>query len=785
MFKQRLILFFRRIRKSKLTFLINSIGLVSGLTCVLLVYLWTSDELKVDKFHENKDRLVQTMLKHDSGDQINVLSNSSTLLAPVLKENFPEIDKAVRTVNGVQKSTLTYGDNAINGRGLYADKGFFDVFSFPILYGAKDDVLSGMTGIIISEKLAKKLFGSAEKGLGQSIAFNTTKKFQVSGIFDDVPTESTMQFDFVLPFDLLFEHYPFFYEDWSFSFASTFLLLKPGTNISAFNEKIKNVLEVHEGDETTTLFSRPYSERYLYGTYENGVQVGGRIDYVKLFAIIGLFILVIACINFMNLSTAHASLRMKEVGVRKALGIKRKSLVMQFLGESTLLVAFSFLVAIVLTILLLPSFNQITGKEMEFHLNTEITTFSLLIILITGFVAGIYPAFYISKFKTITALSGKLKTSFGEFMIRKGLVVFQFALSVIFIVGVLVVYKQVDLMQNKSQGFDRENVIYFAMDGKLKTNIETFISEVKNITGVKQVARASSGIFGGNGNTSDLYWSGKEEGVELGMRYLVSDYDLMEVLNMEMAHGRTFSREFGSDSTKIIFNEAAIEVMGLKNPVGSTVRLWGKERQIAGVVKNFHLNSLRDQLAPTFMFLQPDRLHTVMVKLENENLKETLNEVGNFYESYNPGFPFEYKFLDEDFQRLYAAENRVATLSKYFAGLAIIISCLGLFGLAIFTAERRKKELSIRKVLGQNARQVMIMLTSEFVKLVLVSILIGLPIAYVLTNNWLSGFAYKISLSFWYFAGSGIIALLVAMFTVGSQAIRAANRNPVNALRDE
>ncbi|WP_273568241.1 ABC transporter permease [Maribacter halichondriae] len=765
--------------------MINSIGLISGLTCVLLVYLWTSDELKVDKFHENRDRLVQTMLKHDSGDQINVLSNNSTLLAPVLKENFPEIDKAVRTVNGVQKSTLTYGNNAINGRGLYADAGFFDVFSFPILYGAKDDVLSGMTGILISEKLAKKLFGSAEKGLGQSITLNTTEKYQVSGVFENIPVESTMQFDFVLPFDLLFEHYPFFYEDWSFSFASTFLLLKHGTNISAFNKKIKNVLEIHEGDETTTLFSTPYSERYLYGTYENGLQVGGRIDYVKLFAIIGFFILVIACINFMNLSTAHASLRMKEVGVRKALGIKRKSLVTQFLGESTLLVAFSFLVAVVLTILLLPAFNQITGKEMEFHLNTEIISFSLLIVIITGFVAGIYPAFYISKFKTINALSGKLKTGFGEFMIRKGLVVFQFALSVIFIVGVLVVYQQVDLMQNKSQGFDRENVIYFTMDGKLKTNAKTFISEVKNITGVKEVSRASSGIFGGNGNTSDLYWSGKEEGVELGMRYLVSDYDLMEVLNMEMAEGRTFSREFGSDSTKIIFNEAAIEVMGLENPVGSIVRLWGEEREIAGVVKNFHLNSLRDPLAPTFMFLQPDRLHTVMVKLENENLKETLGEVGKFYESYNPGFPFEYKFLDEDFQLLYAAENRVATLSKYFAGLAIIISCLGLFGLAIFTAERRKKEISIRKVLGQNARQVMMMLTSEFVKLVLVSIFIGLPIAYLLTNNWLSGFAYKISLNFWYFAGTGLIALLVAMLTVGSQAIRAANRNPVNALRDE
>ncbi len=785
MLKQRLLLFFRRIKKSKPTFLINFIGLVTGLCCVFLVYLWISDELKVDSFHEHDKRLVQTMLRHNSGNKINVISNNSTLLGPVLKHDFPEIEEVVRTVDAVEKSTVTFDDKAMNGQGLYADRGFFEIFSFPLLHGAKTDVLSGAGNIIISRKLAEKLFGSIEKGLGESVVLNTIHKFQVSGIFENVPTTSTMQFDFVLPFDQLFEHYPFFYEDWSFSFASTFVLLKPETEITAFNKKIENILEVHEGDETTTLFSRPYSERYLYGTYENGVQTGGRIEYVKLFALIGLFILVIACINFVNLSTARASLRMKEVGIRKALGTKRRSLVIQFLVESTLMVALSLVVALLLTIALLPVFNQITDKAMAIPVNAEIILVTIAITLFTGFIAGIYPAFYISKFKIVNALKGKPKTGIGEFLVRKGLVVFQFSLSVILIVGVLVIYQQMNMVQNKNQGFDRENVIYFGMDGKLKTNVETFLSEVKNISGVKEAASASSGIFGGNGGTSDLYWSGKEEGVELGMRYLVADYNLLEVLDMKMVEGRSFSREFGTDSTKIIFNEAAIDIMGLKNPIGSTVRLWGEEKEIVGVVKNFHLQSLRDPLAPTFIFLQPNRLHTVMVKLEKENLKETLSRVGAFYESYNPGYPFEYKFLDADFQRLYAGENRVSVLSKYFAGMAILISCLGLFGLAIFTSERRRKEISIRKVLGQSAAQVTIMLSSEFAKLVGLAILFALPVAYFISSNWLAGFAYRIQLQFWYFLGAGVLALAVAMLTVGSQAIRAANRNPVNALREE
>ncbi|NHF59924.1 FtsX-like permease family protein [Flavobacteriaceae bacterium TP-CH-4] len=785
MLKRRMVLFLRRVQKSRRTFLINFVGLATGLSCVLLVYLWISDELKVDKFHENDHRLVQTMLRHNSGDQINVIFNNSTLLAPVLKDDFPEIEEAVRTVDAVQKSTLSYGDNSINGQGLYADREFFQIFSFHLLHGAKTEVLSGAGNIVISKKLAAKLFGSVEQSLGQSVTFNTSHIFQVSGVFENVPTASTMQFDFVLPFDLLFEHYPFFYEDWSFSFANTFLLLKPETELTAFNKKIENVLEIHEGDETTTLFARPYSERYLYGTYENGVQTGGRIDYVKLFALIGFFILVIACINFVNLSTARASLRMKEVGVRKALGIKRRSLVMQFLIESTLLVALSLAAAIFLTIFLLPAFNRITGKEMTLPINWEIILFGTIITLLTGFIAGIYPAFYISRFKIVNALTGKLKTGVGEFMIRKGLVVFQFTLSIILIIGVLVIYQQLELIQSKNQGFDRENVIYFAMDGKLKTNVETFLSEVKNIPGVKEAASASSGIFGGNGRTSDLHWSGKEEGVELGMRYLVADYNLLEVLDMKMIEGRTFSREYSADSTKIIFNEAAIELMGLQHPVGSTVRLWGEDKEIIGVVQNFHLQSLRDPLAPTFIFLQPDRLHTVMAKLEKEDLNETIGSVAAFYESYNPGFPFEYRFLDEDFQRLYEGENRVSALSKYFAGMAILISCLGLFGLAIFTSERRRKEISIRKVLGQSVAQVTLMLSKEFAKLVVLAILIALPIAYFLSNDWLSGFAYRIPLRLWYFTVAGMVALIIAMLSVGSQAIRAANRNPVNALREE
>ncbi len=785
MFTQRLRLFFRQIKKSKLTFFINLVGMISGLTCVLLIYLWVDDELNVDKFHKNDSQLVQIMQKQVNTDQKRVYPNQSAYLANALKEDIPEVQIAVRTINALYKNTLSHDDIAIKAEGLYADNGFFDMFSFSLIQGTAKEALVGTNDITISRNMATRLFGSVENSIGKSITFNKDETFNISGVFENIVSTSTLQFDFVLPFDLLFKHYPYLYKDWSYSYARTFVLLATGTTLQQFNTKIEKYLTTKSEHNTNLLLARPFSEGYLYGKYEDGVQAGGRIDYVRLFSVIGFFILFIACINFMNLSTAHASLRTKEIGLRKALGSKRKSLVFQFLWESTFLVSIALAVSIVFTIAALPFFNELTDKVMVFSMTTEMLLFLIGVNLVTGFLAGMYPAFYISGFNIVQALTGKLKTTFGGFWVRKGLVVFQFSLSIIFIIGVLVIYKQINLMQNTNQGFDRENIVYFSLEGALKNNPKTFLDEVKNIAGIENASTTNSGFFGGHGSTSGLLWEGKNEDDETQMSYLVTDYDMIELLGIEILEGRSFSREFGSDSTKLIFNEAAIKKMGLKNPIGAKITLWDTPMEIVGVVKNFHFESLQEELKPMFMYMHPERLNTVMLKLEDDNLTTTLDELIKFYEKYNPGFPLEYKFLDADFQKLYNAERIVSTLSKYFAGLAIIISSLGLFGLAIFTAQRRRKEIGIRKVLGQNSIQIILMLSNEFVRLVLVSIIIAIPIAYVFANDWLSGFAYRISLHAGYFLMAGLTALVVALLTVSTQAIRAANENPVDALRDE
>ncbi len=787
MIKQKINVFFRNIKKSKLTFLINFIGLTSGLTCALLISLWVMDELNVDKFHANDKELYQVMRKHSFGDATNVYDDNSSLLADVLKEEMPEVLNVVRVGAPIGKNTLSDNDKAVKSAGLYADKGFFNVFSFKLLQGNKKSVLADNNNIVISEELAQKLFGSDGNIIGKSLKFNEKQSFQVAGVFENVPSESSLQFEFILPFELTFEHYPIFGRGWDNNYPETFVLLKKGTAISLFNGKIKDVIRDKSGDEFNTLFARKFSEGYLNGSYNNGQPDGGRIEYVKLFSIIGIFILLIACINFTNLSTAHASKRLKEVGIRKTLGAKRESLVVQFLGESLMIVFISFMISLLFTIILLPSFNEIAGKQIPLFFNTELILFSLGLVLFTGLMAGVYPALYLSKYEAIKVLNGKLNTTFGEIWIRKGLVVFQFALSVVLIVCVLVVYQQVGFIQNGNMGYDKENIISFDIEGKAKDNLETFLAEAQNVPGVKSASGnfKFGSFFGKTGSTSALLWSGKSPDNDTELNFRFVDVNTIDLLGIKMAEGRSFSKDFGSDSTKIVLNEAAIKLMGYKDPIGKKVNLWDKDLEIIGVVKDFHLESLQENIQPMFFTIRSEFFNTIMLKLEKSDLNQTLNNINDFYANFNPGFPLEYRFLDEDFQAMYTAENRVSALSRYFAGLAILISCLGLFGLATFTAERRRKEISIRKVLGQSATQVIIMLSSEFAKLVLVSILIALPMAYMLTRNWLSGFAYRIDLKLWYFLSAGLIALMVAMLTVGSQAIRAANTKPVDGLHAE
>ena len=488
----------------------------------------------------------------------------------------------------------------------------------------------------------------------------------------------------------------------------------------------------------------------------------------------------------MNLSTARASRRAKEVGVKKAVGAERGSLVWQFLSESTLIAFISLFIGVLLVRLFLPRFNLITDKEIALQFNPTLFLSLLAITIITGILAGSYPALYLASFKPVKVLKGEIKTSLGELWARRGLVVFQFTLSVILIMAVFVVYKQIQFVQDKNLGYDKDQLIYFSMDGRLEEQFDVFLEEAARLPGVENISTIGHDLIGRQNNTSGLDWEGKDPESRILFEHVRVNYDLIETIGVEMKEGRTFSKEYGADSSKIIFNERAIEIMGMQDPIGKKVRLWDEyDMEIIGVVKDFHFQSLHEGMNPLFFRLLPDQTWYMMARLESGREKEAISGLKNFYERFNAGFTFDFEFSDEQYAQQYAAEQRVASLSRYFAGFAILISCLGLFGLAAFTADRKKKEIGIRKVLGATVSNIVLLLTKDFTRLVLISILIGLPVAFWVTSNWLERFEYRIELSAWLFIFTGFLVLFISWVTVSSQALRSATVNPKDCLRDE
>jgi hypothetical protein len=643
------------------------------------------------------------------------------------------------------------------------------------------------------------LFGGASSALGKTIAwkqgeFNGT--YRVTGVFRKPPARTTAPFDLLLNYALFLDKRPYL-QEWGNSDPNTFVLLREGADAARLGKKIHNFLQSKMKGADSGLFLQRYSDRYLFGQYENGAVAGGRIAYVKLFSVIAAFILVIACINFMNLSTARASRRTKEVGIKKAVGADRQSIIFQFLGESLLMAFSALLVALLLVGLLLPGFNGITGKALAFTFRPDVVLTILTITCFTGLLAGSYPALYLSGFRPVDVMKGKLSGPAGELWARRGLVVFQFALSVILIVSVLVVYRQIDYVQTKHLGYNRDNVLRFTMEtrdeddpayfeegGTLEQNVETLLNEVKNVPGVVRAANTGHNLTGSHGGMQGLDWREGPDDEQMDFANLQVGYDFIELFDVQLVEGRAFSRDRANERLKVVFNEEAILRMGLKDPLGKTVRVWGQEKQIIGVAKNFHYESLYEEVKPCIFQLEP-RVNTIMVKIAAGRERETIDRLTALYRKHSPGLPFEYAFVDQDYQALYAAEQRVSVLSRYFAGIAILISCLGLLGLAAFTAERRRKEIGIRKVLGATEAGIVYLLSNDFTRLVGVAIGLALPVSYLLASTWLEGFAYKITLQPWYFLLAGLLALGTALLTVSLQAFKAARINPVECLKDE
>jgi putative ABC transport system permease protein len=786
MLKYNLLLLFRNIKRFRTTFFINLIGLTTGLTSAILIYLWVTDELAMDKFHEHDARLVHVMMNIKDPEGISTGDHTPGQLGEALKREMPEVELQTSVVEqwGAEEGIITVNEKKATGIENYVTNDFFKVFSFRLVQGDKNTVLNSKSKVLISDELANTLFGRPEFAIGKAIDWEKgdfNGSYEVSGVFEKPSRHSSKTFDILFHFDLLMEKYPVWME-WGNSSSIVYLLLNEGTDLERFNEKIRNFITSKDKNVANTIFARRYSDQHLYNSYSNGVLVGGRILYVRLFSIVAIFILIIASVNFMNLSTARVATRIKEIGIKKTVGATRKTLFIQHIGESLFMSLLALSIALLLVDILLPQFNLLTGKELSLRLDTKLIIALVSIALITGLIAGSYPAIYLSGFSPAVVLKGKLTYSFTSQFIRKGLVVFQFVISIVLIICVGVVYQQIAFIQNKNLGYNRDNILYFNSQGV----DETFMQRLRSLPGVENATTFNHNLTGDHGTAWGFSWDDqKPGGDQIKFNNLEVGSNFVETFGMQIVEGENFSKDLSWDQ-QIILNEKAIQEMDLKNPVGKTFHIWRQDRKIVGIVKNFHFESLYEEVKPCFLFLIPDvPVAKVMVRLKPNDIPTTLKSLDQFHKEYNEGLAFDYKFLHEDFATLYAAEQRVSSLSKYFALIAIITSCLGLFGLAAFTAERRTKEIGIRKVLGSGQLQVVFLLSGEFLKLVLVAIVIAIPVSYLISHSWLDAFAFKIQLKASYFLAGGFIAIMIAWLTVSTQAFKASRVNPAQCLKDE
>lgn len=785
---------YRGFLRNKFSFFINLIGLSTALGCALLILLWVQDELAIDTFHENDQDLYQLMNNMELSGDVRTMVFTPSLLAENIQKDLSEVEQAI-AFNEVSGLILEEQEFK-RVQAVHASENFFSELTYPLLAGNEETIIRDKLSVGISEDLAIQLYGSAEKAVGQSMPWRTFRfdtTFYVAGVFENVSSNASLQFDVVSSLDWLIDGDQDVAK-WSDGYVSTLLVLSKGTDKEDLAANITSYLqERSQWWDHTTFFLQKYSERYLYGDYQDGVIVGGRIEAIRLYVLLAAIILLVACINFMNLATAQASRKLKEIGVKKTVGAERRSLVFQFITESVLMTLLSAIVALGIVKLALPEFNLIVGKDLTLSLDLHSSLYLLGIILLTGLLAGSYPAFYLSGLRPSSIFKRSSHRKGKELWIRKGLVVSQFAISIIFVVGVMVIGKQITFSSQKDLGYDRENVISFNLGANLQNpaqnNPEVFITELERISGVLSSANYSSDLFGPKSLQTGYNWDADQQQDDQYMFHApMVGYDAIETLGMEMLEGRSFSEEFNDDRFNIIVNESALKMMKMEAAVGKVIDKFvgngNEKRTIVGVVKDFQYGSIHEAVQPLVLRFRPGG-RGMWVRIAQGSEAHTLAQIQELYERIYPGYTFEFTFLDQAYQRLYDTEQRTATLTQYLSGLAIIISCLGLLGLATFMAESRSKEIGIRKILGASVSQIISLFSKEFLVLVGISFLLAAPLSWMIMQKWLENFAYKIDMSVWMFVMAGILAMGVAILAISSQSLKVAFINPVEFLRDE
>jgi len=790
MIKNYLKVAFRNLVRNKAHTFINMAGLSVGLACSLLILLWVQNELDMDAFHKNANTLYQVYERQYYDHKVNTQYYTPGVLAAEMKRVIPEVKYAVNAVF-YDEHTFKAGDKVLKLKGGSADADFFKMFSFALLPGNIQAALNNPLGITVSQKMAEDFFGSTQQAMGKTIRIDNRKDFVITSVFENVGVNSSIKFDYLLNWASFLQDNPWA-KEWGNNTPYTYIQLRADANPVLVDKKITHFLEnldkgEKKGTFTQELGMQRFDEAYLHGTFTNGRVDGGRMGYVNLFSIVAIFILLIACINFMNLTTARSVKRAKEIGVRKVVGALRSVLIKQFISESLLLTSLAVITSLVLLAFLLPYFNQITQKQIELPFGQLSFWLKLLVItVITGIVSGSYPALFLSSFSPVKVLKGTLKLDSGTTLFRKGLVVFQFVLSVVLIIGTVIVSRQVNYIQSINLGFDRDNLVYIPLEGNLGQKYEVFKNEALKMPGIRSISLSSNLPTTISNSTVNVDWDGKDPGINASFSDAAVGYDFVSTVKLQIVAGRDFSKDFATDSAGYVINEEAVKRLGYASPIGRSLTIWGNKGKIIGVVKDFHFSSLHDKIKPLILYYgEKAGSGSMLIRTVPGQTKEALASLGSLYKQLNPDFQFTYTFSDDEYNKLYNSEQIVNKLSDAFAFLAIFISCLGLLGLAMFTAEQRVKEIGIRKVLGASVMSLFGLLSSEFLVLVVIALLIAIPVASFAMNYWLQSFAYHTPVQWWIFALSGGLIILIALATVSFQAIKAALINPIKSLRSE
>lgn len=811
MFKNYINIAIRNLIKHKFYTGINILGLSVGVTCFLMIFLYVKHEISYDDFQEDLENIYRLDFEGSLNGNAFVGASSSPPAGAALVNDFPEFLESVRFRDRGSFLVKQKGQTQTikEESAIYVDGNFFNFFTFNLIQGDPNTCLTAPNLVVLSQTAAKKYFGDNDP-IGQVLTFDNESDFEVTGIYEDLPDNSQIQFDVLLSLETLDEARQGFWLSFNFN---TYFKVQPGTDPAAIEAKFPSVIEKYIGPEVERFlggtmdqffeagnkigfFLFPMKDVHLYSAKDGELGINGDIKYVYIFSAVAFFILLIACINFMNLSTARSSNRAKEVGVRKVMGAYRPQLIKQFLSEATILSLISFVLAFGLSALFLTSFNSLAGKSLlySYLFEPSFMLLMLLIMTIVGLLAGSYPAFYLSGFKPVEVLKGKLNLGMKGGKLRSVLVVFQFTLSIVMIVGTAIVFDQLDYIQNKKLGFNKDHVIMIQDPWVMKDGLESFKNEVlrnpRIISGT-----ISSYIPASNSDDNTVFFPGQnpDENNTFIMGNWRVDHDYLETLGMKIVAGRNFSKEFLTDSLAFIINETAAKQFGFANAVGETVStydgnsqedIWIQPFKVIGVVEDFHYSSMRDKIEPLILHLGQSQAY-ISFKIQGENVSETISIIQSKWDEFAPGQPFAYSFLDQKFDSLYESEQQIGKIFGVFAFLAIFIACLGLFGLAAFTAEQRTKEIGVRKVMGASITGIMALLSKESMKLMLIAFVLASPLSYWAMDNWLQDFAFRTDIKVTTFITAGILSFLVAWLTMSYNTFRAARTNPVNALRDE